>query len=344
MSYLEKTKHTHWRLEEAVGQKISNGSPSVESALKSIRSDLDFYNNSTAVEWKNNWKPLSRFNAADNSNRNFRKTYNTINNNGTIMNSTFSGDIVAQPLQENIYTEESSQDESQDEDSQNKSQSESTSEYGTNSIDIEFPSDLSKDYHPLVNEDHYHINQDQNAHETNVAVWTYNLIDSDEVCVINDELRTFRSVSLKLEPKSLSDLRLLSLNHVYLFTEELETSLTSYLPHCLHQPIMKDISNDSIATISDRCILWCTKLSTMRFTNWFEVQKTTIPYLNAAMLTMDERPQDLILANIIHRAAVMLATGKPDSDLEDSFVHNFISNLFENVLQTESILDTAWYV
>jgi len=58
MSYLEKTKHTHWRLEEAVGQKISNGSPSVESALKSIRSDLDFYNNSTAVEWKNNWKVI----------------------------------------------------------------------------------------------------------------------------------------------------------------------------------------------------------------------------------------------------------------------------------------------
>ncbi|KAG1373432.1 hypothetical protein G6F61_010186 [Rhizopus arrhizus] len=57
---------------------------------------------------------------------------------------------------------------------------------------------------------------------------------------------------------------------------------------------------------------------------------------------MDEQLQGLILANILHRTAITLANGKPNSEIEDSFVHNFISNLFENVFQTESILSTAW--
>lgn len=96
----------------------------------------------------------------------------------------------------------------------------------------------------------------------------------------------------------------------------------------------------------------------LRLTKWFEVQKTTIPYLNAAMLTI-EQPEDLILANftpsvtflynsvlknlidIESLSAITLANGKPGSDIENSFDHNFISNLFDNVFKTESILSTA---
>ncbi|KAI9261587.1 hypothetical protein BDA99DRAFT_537972 [Phascolomyces articulosus] len=47
---------------------------------------------------------------------------------------------------------------------------------------------------------------------------------------------------------------------------------------------------------------------------------------------MGEAPLDLMIANILHRAT-------PKSDLEDSLVQYFIANLFDNVFQTESILE-----
>lgn len=37
-----------------------------------------------------------------------------------------------------------------------------------------------------------------------------------------------------------------------------------------------------------------------------------------------------------------MADGAPDSNIEDSFIHHFISNLFENVFQPDMILNTAW--
>lgn len=80
-----------------------------------------------------------------------------------------------------------------------------SSQGDNDSIDIEFP----KYYHLFVNEDDYCINLHQAGLEMNVNLWVYNTKDSDEVRVINDELSTFRSVSLKLEPNGLCDLRLL---------------------------------------------------------------------------------------------------------------------------------------
>lgn len=53
---------------------------------------------------------------------------------------------------------------------------------------------------------------------------------------------------------------------------------------------MEDISNDSIVTISDRCILWCTKLSTVK--SWFLKKKKYWPFaheFNRCNLRIDLR-------------------------------------------------------
>lgn len=42
-------------------------------------------------------------------------------------------------------------------------------------------------------------------------------------------------------------------------------------------------------------------------------------------------------------SALLLVSGSPTSDLEDSFIHNFIANLFENIFQSESALESNWY-
>ncbi|KAG2202175.1 hypothetical protein INT46_007690, partial [Mucor plumbeus] len=80
----------------------------------------------------------------------------------------------------------------------------------------------------------------------------------------------------------------------------------------------------------------------VRLPTWYEVQKITIPFLHEAMKTMDDNPLDLIVANILHRAALLFSNGTPDSDLEDSFMHNFIATLFEDIFMLDTILESKW--
>lgn len=76
------------------------------------------------------------------------------------------------------------------------------------SVDIDFPSDISKDYHPFAEDGVYFFSSSiREIENENTNDWTY-FINDKEFNII-DELETFRSVSTKLGTKTLSDLRLL---------------------------------------------------------------------------------------------------------------------------------------
>ncbi|KAI8140898.1 hypothetical protein BJV82DRAFT_194512 [Fennellomyces sp. T-0311] len=109
-----------------------------------------------------------------------------------------------------------------------------------------------------------------------------------------------------------------------------------------HRKIMAEVNSEPVVTLSDRVLSWCHKLSMLRNQDWFSIQKVTVPFLNEAVATMDESPLDVIVANILHRAAMTLATGTSNVELEDTFVHSFISNLFESIFMSESALECAW--
>ncbi|KAI9273294.1 hypothetical protein EDC94DRAFT_655216 [Helicostylum pulchrum] len=75
-------------------------------------------------------------------------------------------------------------------------------------IDIDFPSDISRDYHPFAEDGVYLFSSSIREMENeNTNDWTY-LINDEEFNIIN-ELETFHFVSTKLGTKTLSDLRLL---------------------------------------------------------------------------------------------------------------------------------------
>ncbi|KAI9273293.1 hypothetical protein EDC94DRAFT_655215 [Helicostylum pulchrum] len=82
--------------------------------------------------------------------------------------------------------------------------------------------------------------------------------------------------------------------------------------------------------------------SSVRLSNWYDIQRITIPILSEALGNIDCNPLELVVANILHRAALLLVSGSPTSDLEDSFIHNFIANLFENIFQSEFALESNW--
>lgn len=81
------------------------------------------------------------------------------------------------------------------------SQTHSIENSQNSSIDIQFASDLSKDYHPLVNDGEYLLDNNEDDGNQDI-IW-------EELRSLHEVLRNFRSVSLKIEPKSLSDMRLL---------------------------------------------------------------------------------------------------------------------------------------
>ncbi|KAI7885019.1 hypothetical protein K492DRAFT_181968 [Lichtheimia hyalospora FSU 10163] len=78
--------------------------------------------------------------------------------------------------------------------------------------------------------------------------------------------------------------------------------------------------------------------------SWYSVQDITIPMLVEAQKNKDTHPTDLILANILHRASLAMVDRSPDIDLEDSFLHNVIANLFENIFHTKPTLEATWFV
>ncbi|KAI9253657.1 hypothetical protein EDC94DRAFT_587735 [Helicostylum pulchrum] len=91
----------------------------------------------------------------------------------------------------------------------------------------------------------------------------------------------FSSVSLKSDPKGLSDLRLLSLNYIYLFSLDTKQSITAYFSNQI-----QDLLVEPVVPITDRCVLWSSKVPQIRL--WHQIQKVTIPILCEAMNNMDE--------------------------------------------------------
>jgi hypothetical protein len=55
MSYFAKITPEYWNLDDAIASKKDNNERSTSSAIQALRSDLDFFDNPTAVEWKKNW-------------------------------------------------------------------------------------------------------------------------------------------------------------------------------------------------------------------------------------------------------------------------------------------------
>ncbi|CDH56919.1 predicted protein [Lichtheimia corymbifera JMRC:FSU:9682] len=84
------------------------------------------------------------------------------------------------------------------------------------------------------------------------------------------------------------------------------------------------------------------KLAMSKAQTWYSIQDIIIPLLVEAHKNRDTRPNDLILANLLHRASLAMVDRSVDVDLEVSFVYNFISNLFENIFQPEPIFEASW--
>ncbi|KAI7847469.1 hypothetical protein BDC45DRAFT_562282 [Circinella umbellata] len=170
------------------------------------------------------------------------------------------------------------------------------------------------------------------------------------------QLKKIREKSLKLKPKTLSDLRLLSISDIYLFSLDKSESVIEYIDFYStddldssdeEEYIRKKINEDldiqgALVEINANIIAWSHALSKINVatTNWFDIQETTLPFLNDARANNNKI--EMIAANTLHRLALNFCYGAPDVKLEDSFVHNIVSVVFESVFHSDLLLSHQW--
>ncbi|KAG2219619.1 hypothetical protein INT45_011344 [Circinella minor] len=170
------------------------------------------------------------------------------------------------------------------------------------------------------------------THKEQWNVESFNVIES---------LNKFRKISKSIVPKKASDLRLLSLNHIYLFALNKGSSIIQYMDtygdgeiddngeHS--ENIIKKINIDlqiQDGAESDHC------------TDWFAAHDITLPFLVEARQSQDK--VETIAAHVLYRLALNFSNGLPNVQLEDSFVHHIVSVIFESIFQSDQLLEYQW--
>ncbi|CAO3610145.1 unnamed protein product [Mucor hiemalis] len=223
----------------------------------------------------------------------------------------------------------------------------STSEESSSSI-------LTTNYHPLRT-----LNYD--LVESSVSGDGTESCDEDGVTWIVDgfdilyALKNFRAISQQIPPANLSDLRLLAINHIYLFTLNPDNSVTRYFDVYDNNDLSGDIAelklkktNDDLNKLEGKVNLpqtvniWINKLlqECTLSTNWYDMQRLTVPFLTEA-IKLDDNVL-MIFSTIIYKITLNMSNRTPNIKLEDSYVHAIISIILESVFQPDPIWSYQW--
>ncbi|GAA5805091.1 hypothetical protein HPULCUR_010604 [Helicostylum pulchrum] len=147
---------------------------------------------------------------------------------------------------------------------------------------------------------------------------------------VSEECRLYTDYCFsKLEPKELDDVGMLGLNYIYLFTEPLTTSVSRHFGRIeLHPQITKSLDLFyNLPHPSPEVYRWCTTIASSSFTDWRDVQATTIEFLNQGLKSKNE--VDLIIANVLHRMAnVGLSSSHKDNKPDFGIYANGLSRRF----------------
>ncbi|KAI9252979.1 hypothetical protein BDA99DRAFT_563282 [Phascolomyces articulosus] len=226
-------------------------------------------------------------------------------------------------------------------------------------------SDMTADYHSGRTSS-YHIGIAlgselvESKYLDNLPAW---IIDHVNVSAALD---LFRMSCFQIEPKKLSDMRLLALNQVFLFVpNDMQKSVTKYINVFTDDGngeqvrneveeedlrtrgllVLKKINNyhtykRNVEQVTERSILWCNTIAQLDRINWMDIQKSTVPILLEAV--RNENEIDVIIANLLHSQSLKYAGNKISTTLEDGYVHQSVASLFETVFQSDCLFGYDW--
>ncbi|CAO3673182.1 unnamed protein product [Rhizopus stolonifer] len=191
----------------------------------------------------------------------------------------------------------------------------------------------------------------EDYHPRRTRIYAIDTVDEDnesaEDMPMIRELREFRRRSVELTKTNVnqvSDLRLLSLEYIYLFSENINKSVTKYLGTEAHQSYIPLFSNEKPNDIDLIVFKWCMQLTNFTFQDnndkWMELQKATIGMLGEAIAKYEKKVVQV--ANLLHIITPRLLINSNESNVEDTYIHNFFSYIIKLVFGIEDILKHQW--
>ncbi|KAG1040106.1 hypothetical protein G6F43_012355 [Rhizopus delemar] len=146
---------------------------------------------------------------------------------------------------------------------------------------------------------------------------------------------------MKDNPANLSDMRLLALNDIYLFKNNIDASLTRYFELDVHKSILSawDL-NPFLPEPPIKAASWCSQLGIDPPNDFMSCVSRCSGFMNEA--TMSKNIVDLHTAHILSSFLPILINGLSDKAIEDSYVHHYLNPIIASIFESDSRLKTRW--
>ncbi|KAI8057547.1 uncharacterized protein B0P05DRAFT_498570 [Gilbertella persicaria] len=206
----------------------------------------------------------------------------------------------------------------------------------------DFPSDLTLNHH-LQRKAGYFLYHDDFSEETDKQ----DDDDDDDWIVenfnVSDKCKSMKenTLGLKKNPSSLSDIRLLALNDIYIFDEKIDKSVTKYFGVDLHKLIMSDIDFNSYRPPKpNKAHAWCLEVIEDPPNDLMSTLKLCSNFLCQAIQQNNE--VDLHVAHSLTQLLPVLVAGSDDCSVEDSYVHHYLAPILQSIFSTNERFGVRW--
>lgn len=213
------------------------------------------------------------------------------------------------------------------------------------SIDEDPKSDLSIDHHPKRVADYALVEETENdtyeddTESIESGFWVVNDVNIHAKCFEHAE-----ACFSKKNQHQLSDISILAMHSIFVFAEDTMSSVSRHFGDLsLHFPIIDDLQVSKHFSLSSaQASIWCQQAAAMSFQNKRQVQRATLEFMNTAIES--ENDLDMVVANLLHRMLPQVKISGNDGHLkeEDTYVHNILSPLLEDMSAYEPRLQRFW--
>ncbi|KAI8641965.1 hypothetical protein BD408DRAFT_345156 [Parasitella parasitica] len=221
----------------------------------------------------------------------------------------------------------------------------SSDESTSDSSQEKFPSDLSMNHQPLRTNEHtlsYNDEEAEEEEEDNEEGDNNDWI-VDKIYNISKECYAFKHNTLRSQanPSTLSDIKIMAMNDIYLFSNEPNNSITKYFLHGMHKLIMAELKcNKNLPEMPDKASVWCTEISNDPPTDWISAITKASGLLSDAITS--KNIVDIHTAHTLVQTLPMFVSRSPLSTVEDTYVQQILSPILQSIFNSDERFEIQW--
>ncbi|CAO3654325.1 unnamed protein product [Cunninghamella echinulata] len=194
--------------------------------------------------------------------------------------------------------------------------------------------------------DDYHPNRTNEYIIDSISPW----VDSDIKWMIDDvdisnQLKEIKKATIAISSNNnLSDNRILILNSIYVFSNDINNSVTKYMGKDIHKKVQHSLENlmkDGKDSIPNEIPLWVFQLSQLNNKSFIDAKKECTKILNES-ISSDDGLSFLAASILFNLVPKLVHIPDEAKNAEDTFVHLFITDMIEHIFMTNDLLHQEW--